>query len=72
VRWPFFSIIAKRRPTEEYSKNPFSVQQYREEDSPGNYAIELKDGMPTYFYFDENGKKIELGAIGKGASTSSF
>jgi hypothetical protein len=45
-------------------KNPFTGQPYREEDSPGNYVIELKEGKPTLFCFDEDGRKVELGAIG--------
>ena len=63
------SIIAgwrKEYPRSDEGKNDFSGLQYVEEDSPGNYLIELKDGKPTYFYFDGNGRKFELGVIGKG------
>ncbi len=41
------------------------ANRFAEEDSPGNYVIELKDGKPTYFFFDENGRKIVLGVIGR-------
>ena len=51
--------------------NPFSGLPYIEEDSPGNYLIELKAGKPTYFRFDMNGQKIELGEIGEKARSKS-
>jgi hypothetical protein len=59
------AIIAKARG--EHAKaygNPFTGQPIHEEDSPGNYLIELKGDKPKYFYFDINGRKIELGVIG--------
>jgi hypothetical protein len=61
------SIIAgwREKYGEDYYRNPFSGLPYREEDSPGNYVIELKGDKPTYFYFDINGRKIELGVIGR-------
>ncbi|MGD0999959.1 MAG: DUF2330 domain-containing protein [Candidatus Brocadiia bacterium] len=68
------SIIAglrKEHPQSELGKNYLSGLPYAEEDSPGNYAIELKDGKPTYFYFDGDGRKIELGDIGEKARSQS-
>jgi hypothetical protein len=62
------SIIAgwqKEYPTSEAGKNDFTGLPYIEEDSPGNYVIELKAGKPTYFYFDRNGRKIGLRVIGE-------
>jgi hypothetical protein len=59
------SMFTKWGPGARPLNNPLTGRPCREEDSPGNYVIELKDGKPTYFYFDENGKKIELGAIGR-------
>jgi hypothetical protein len=42
----------------EKRKNIFTALPVREEDSPGNYVIEMRDGKATYCYCDEIGKKI--------------
>ncbi|MGD0999958.1 MAG: DUF2330 domain-containing protein [Candidatus Brocadiia bacterium] len=67
------SIIAgwrKEYPESDEGKNDLSGLPFVEEDSPGNYIIELKDGKPTYFHFDEAGRKIKLGVIGEVRSKS--
>ncbi len=67
------SIIAGAREKhgEHSCKNPFTGQAVLEEDSSGNYVIELKDGKPMYSYFDAYGRKIELGEIGKKVGSKS-
>jgi hypothetical protein len=60
-----FAGLREHYATSEYGTNYMREFPYIEEDSPGNYVIELKAGKPTYFYFDDNGRKIELGVIGE-------
>ena len=44
--------------------NPFSGSPVREEDSPGNYTIELHDGKPAYFRYDMDGRKVLVRVFG--------
>ena len=39
--------------------NPYTGHPVREEDSPGNYAIETMDGANRLYYYDINGARIE-------------
>jgi hypothetical protein len=38
--------------------NAFTGLPIREEDSPGNYVVELQDGKPTFCFIDDNGEKV--------------
>lgn len=50
--------------------NPFTGHSVREEDSPGNYTIELVDDRPTYFYHDANGQKALIRDLGMGDASA--
>ena len=50
--------------------NPFTGQLVREEDSPGNYEIELSDGTLASAFFDEDGTRKELLAVNAATGVS--
>jgi hypothetical protein len=59
------SAILEAVPPDQRLKNVFTGLPMREEDSPGNYTIELKNGKPTYCYLDDNGGKVPAWSPGE-------
>ncbi len=58
----------------DHVRNPWTGAPVREEDSPGNYSVELlngkpatrRAGKPAYFYYDGNGLKVLMGTYSEG------